>query len=812
MLCGALLIALCYQLPVAHRVDVGGYDAAYTQNFHESERADARNAGPLLAGLDGRARWTKASSFLLFPQIGLPAELTLRLRANPALPAGSTLRVLLNGTTELGLVAPTGDWAEYRFAITNGLIKPSDLVVELRGPVAALSATDARQAGALLDQATLRTTSWPITPYPGQLALGALAAGLLALLVADRRPPTADRRWNVNRNMFVVLGTAAIALAWLLLYRVQLPYSYPLRRMLPVVDLLLAALLALRFGPALVQRWPAVLDVATLGGIGAWTAALLLTAQQHVTRSLPGVETDFSVFAGRSAQLLGRFQPSGKYDPATDGVLRADGFYNLGYPLLLWLVRPLTSGNPFLAARLVAAASAALLLLAAWWLARQLIGRAGGLIAVLALALSPIVVEYGLYVGTDMPFAALCTLALALLVKTCQLCGAADARLPSTADRSGNNRRSSSLLLIGAGLAAGGAFLMRHPGMLLLPFGVCVIGISLAPRDGRRFEWNALLRSTSLTRALGAFALAFLIAILPQLVVNLRDTSSLLFNQQAKNIWLAVYANSEFARVNEAPNSIPLTDVVLADPARFFTNWAANLRGFVGAGGEDVSEFGRADQLRLLAFPLNWLALAGFGGWAMLAVMKTSRQADKITSSTADDANLVRLRPFPLALLGWVALYAVGVAVGLSNLRFVLPLAPVYALAAAWATMQLVNHTIRTTHYALRSTLTISLVLLAFTWGNFGVGAGYVLGNQPANDAAAVVLVQRTLKPNERVLVELPARVVFDKYSAISHLVATPDQINRATYRLRPEAAGKANASDQLIDSAGGYTLYRTNP
>ncbi len=79
-----------------------------------------------------------------------------------------------------------------------------------------------------------------------------------------------------------------------------------------------------------------------------------------------------------------------------------------------WL-RPLAQGNPFLAAQLISALSGALLLGAAWWLARRLIGRARALLALLILALSPLVVEYGLYIGTDMLFAALCTLALALL-------------------------------------------------------------------------------------------------------------------------------------------------------------------------------------------------------------------------------------------------------------------------------------------------------------------------------------------------------------------------------------------------------------
>src|SRR5215210_9439490 len=132
------------------------------------------------------------------------------------------------------------------------------------------------------------------------------------------------------------------------------------------------------------QRWRGARRCC---GIGAWTAAVLASAQRHVTLSLPSVEGDFRVFALRSAHLIGQF-PAGTNDPARDGVLRADGFYNLGYPLLLWLTRPFTSDNPFLSARLIAALSGALLLLAGWWLARQMLGRGAALLALLMLALS----------------------------------------------------------------------------------------------------------------------------------------------------------------------------------------------------------------------------------------------------------------------------------------------------------------------------------------------------------------------------------------------------------------------------------------
>ncbi|MBC8163410.1 MAG: glycosyltransferase family 39 protein, partial [Roseiflexaceae bacterium] len=450
---GALLIGLAYQLPSAHQVDIGRMDAAYVQGFHEAERADARAPAALLAGSDGAARWSTAQSFIVFPQIGLPATLDLRLRGPATSVPGSELIVLLNGS-ELGRMALTNSWADAHFVIERGLLKPSDVVIELRAVAPApISADDARVVGALLDRASLRTSAWPIVPYPGQMVLGGLAAGLLSLVLA--RPDPARPDPALKRRAIGMVGAAGmVALGFLLLYRLQLPYSYPLRGLLVGLNIGLAGLLALRYGPRMALRVPALLDLAALGGVGLWLAALLRAAQQHVTLSRPGVETDFSVFARRSAQLHGLFQASGNYDAASDGVLRADGFYQLGYPLLLWLLRPFNNDNPFLAARPIAAISGALVLLATWWLARQLFGRGAALIALLCLACSPLMASYGMFAGTDAPLAAACAVALALLFGL-------RARMPSS-----HWQAVAALLLAGA--AAGTAFLFRHPGLLLL--------------------------------------------------------------------------------------------------------------------------------------------------------------------------------------------------------------------------------------------------------------------------------------------------------------------------------------------------------
>ncbi|HET9223122.1 MAG TPA: glycosyltransferase family 39 protein, partial [Roseiflexaceae bacterium] len=583
-----------------------------------------------------------------------------------------------------------------------------------------------------------------------------------------------------------------------------------------------------RYGPAVTRRRPALLDMLALGAIAVWAGAILLAARDHVTLSIPGVENDFGVFVRRSAQLAGRLPVSGAYDPTTDGVLRADGFYNLGYPLLLWLARPLTNDNPFLAAQLIAALSGALLLGAAWWLARKMLGRGAALLTLLILALSPLVVEYGLYLGSDMPFAALCTLALALLLMLHtesreSRTGASQLSIVSSPPQQPGDQRQllavstkQIALVISAGLVAGAAFLVRHPGLLLLPLGWLAIWISLRPQPSVHNPRSSPPR----TRSLLLFTVAFLIAIAPQLLVNIRDTGQLLYSQHAKNIWLCVYGSCDWGRWDEAPNNVTLSDIVLRDPGRFLASWWANVRGFFGTGGEDTSEFGRAIQLRLLGFPANWLALGGLLAWTIAIFRRpTSAQAMRIM------------------LLLWVGAYVLAVCVGIALPRFFLPLAPVYALAAAWTISRLEprsesrepgradeqrsenkpnatqqgsrfrSHALDFTFYVLRNaSLIAAMLLLVCLWGGFAIGAGYVLGNQPTDEAAAVQLIQATVRPGEYVVVRAPPRVALDTASAIAHLVVPEN----GRYLLSSE--GSPPPGSTVVGNAGKYTLYRIVP
>jgi 4-amino-4-deoxy-L-arabinose transferase-like glycosyltransferase len=850
MALGALLLALVYQIPVTHTVDIGGYDSAYVQGFYDPERQAGLDHFEL-AGSDGSARWTRASSYLLFPQAGLPAQLTLRLRGWRAAGPPPSVQVLLNGAIVLGEFRAGADWEDHTFQIDGGLLKPNDVVIEIRAETARVGENDPRQAGVLLDRATFHSGPAPITPYPPQLLYGALAAGLLYALLAYSgsgepasgrtgddvlptrplaHPPT--RIWG-----YVALGLLALSGAFLALYRAQPPYPYPLLRLLPALDGVLAALLLIRHGPALARRAPALPDVLAIGGVGTWIGATLWAARDHVVLSVPGAEKDFGVFARRSAHLPGVF-PAGINDAGLDGVLRADGFYNLGYPLLLWLARPFTSDNPFLAARLIAALSGGLLLLAGWWLARRMLGRGAALLALFILGLSPLVVQYGLYLGTDMPFAAACALALALLVGR----RTTDDRRPTTMVG------HPYLVVVLAGLAAGAAFLIRHPGLLLLPFGWLVLWRSSESRvkSSELPAQNAEIKTQN-SKLILFYTLAVMLAISPQMYVNLRDTGQPFYNQQAKNVWQGVFGDGDWGRWAATANDITLGGVIAQDPARFLTNWWANVRSYFGTGGEDMREFGQATQLRLLSFPANWLSIVGLLGWIVLGFWRlTHREQESRRPGSQETTPDTRHS----SLIIWIVLYVLAISVGLApQARFFLPLAPVYALAAAWAITRVrpasdpqplalgegTDRTARIRWNLARLNgqslpLIAGIVLLALLWGGFAGGAAYVTRvrtpaddnapGQPADEVAAAKLVLQSLRGDQRLVLQPPQGSLdglsLGKYSAIAdRVVPTPAaddlaalRATGADYLLRATLLGPPPDSLTAVASAGGYTLY----
>lgn len=738
---GALLIALLSQLPAQHTVDVGSWDSAYVQNFHDPEP-------------DGRGRWSQSSSILLFPQAGMAGRITLELRA-PDVHPPVELSVLLNGRTELARQTIGADRTTLSVSVAGDPLKLTDFFIELRTtPTRPLP--DGRQVGILLERATYSVGAGLVWPYPTQLLYGALVGLLLwALLRGGSRTPA--------------LPLLLYGLIWLLFYRLEPPlYPYPLRS-LPLWSVGgLGAVLLLRTAPTLLARYPWLLSrLAPLLLISGWTLLLLFIAREHVTLSRPGVENDFRVFATR--QTL-------------EQIFQADGFYNLGYPLLLWLARPFAEDNAFLAGRLVAALSGTLLLASGYWLARSLLTPGSALFALLCLALSGLVSQYGLYLGSDMPFAASMTLSVAALM--------AGLHAPTNTPR--------RLLLVSlAGFAGGIAFLMRHPGLLLLPWGVALL---LLQREPLARPW----------RATALYLLAFLLAVAPQLTVNLSQTGQLLYSQQAKNIWLAVYANTDWSRWDEVPNTIGLSEIILRDPGRFFNNWWHNTIAYLGSGAEDTSEFGRAIQLRLLSFPTNWLALAGLLAWVGGLLRATSRAKSPQTT-------------IQTALLTLIALYIAIMSSAFALPRFFLPLTPIYAIAAAWLLWRIAPDPI------IRAALSLSLVVVL--WGGFRSATDYLLANQPEEERAAIAMV-RSFAPEAMIAARVSARIPLAKYSAIAHQVIswpegaeeksllTPADLaaahaRGAAYLLWDETAAPPPFTDVAtarVALSGRYGLYRLGP
>jgi len=310
------------------------------------------------------------------------------------------------------------------------------------------------------------------------------------------------------------------------------------------------------------------------------------------------------------------------------------------------------------------------------------------------------------------------------------------------------------------------------------------------------------------------FTLAFLITISPQLAVNTLDTGQPLYNQQAKNVWLCVYGSCDWGHWDEAPNSVTMGEIVLRAPDRVLANWWANVRGFFATGAEDTSEFGRAIQFRFLSFPANWLAIGGLLAWLVLSFQRIRQGYQETRRQRYRQAELGSVSPaLPLLtslslLLVWIGIYVLTVSIGISLPRFFLPLAPIYSIAAAWTITRLGPATDDrpTPHVSRNAQLIAAILLLLFLWGGFAAGAGYVLGNQPSDEAAAARLVQATLRPGERLIVQVSPRISIGKYSAIAHLVTS----GGGGYLLAQ--GGTQPAGSTIVQAVGQYTLYRLTP
>ncbi len=750
---GLALFTLLYQTSARHSIDIGGFDTAYLQGFHDAQA----DASTYLLGSDGQARWSRERSFLIFPQAGLPASVTLRLRGwRPSEPPPQ-VRLLLNSKVILADFQTTGQWEEHQLTLNAGLDKANDVVLEIQTTPPTRLPEDGREVGILLDRVVYQVKpaqNGLILPYPAQILYGAC---LTLLLWLYPQPPTTIHQLLIR--LFLLLS---IGLIFLCCYRLQPPlYPYPLRWFIPGLNGFLLALMLIKHGPKLLDRYPQLPDLIAFLGISLWTGAILLAAQHHVTLSVPGVEKDFRVFATRTGNLA--------------EVLRADGFYNLGYPLLLWFGQKFTETNAFLAAKFIAALSGALLLSTGYWLSRRLFSNLLALLTLLILAFNPLIIEYALYVGSDLPFAAFTLLSITLLLSKQQ-------------------QKSKSHLVL-AGLTGGLAFLIRHSGLLILFWGLLYLIFFQAKARIKPFLW---------------FAFGFFLAAMPQLSINTLQTGQPFYNQQAKNIWLAVYGDTDWGRWGEVPNSIALSELILRDPGRFLTNWGKNFVAFIGSGAEDSSQFGQALQLRLLGWPANWLAILGLLGWLF--------QLRNWKTASGSEAKELKIQS---GILLFSLLF-----VGISSLafllpRFFLPLTPLYALAATWFISQATKNLAQC---ANKQIIIIWLGLLLCQKGNFATATQFVLAQQPSAEVAAVDLVLQTLPPKTSFFAQTRPNVPLAKYSALAHraipwAAAAPlmqqNQTLPTNYLLWDDSFGPPRLPNHIckrIGVAAKYSLWELMP
>jgi hypothetical protein len=176
-----------------------------------------------------------------------------------------------------------------------------------------------------------------------------------------------------------------------------------------------------------------------------------------------------------------------------------------------------------------------------------------------------------------------------------------------------------------------------------------------------------------------------------------------------------------------------------------------------------------------------------------------------------------------LSLVGLIGIYVAAVSTAFTLQRFFLPLAPIYAAAAAWAAWRLAG--------GGRALLGVGLALVVVLWGGWASGVGYVMAGQPADEVAAAQMVAANLPVGALFGARVSARLPLAKYSAIAHSAVdwpagadisrsiSADDLRSlraagASYLLWDDASGPppGGPADTRVGTGGRYSLYRLGP
>lgn len=251
-----------------------------------------------------------------------------------------------------------------------------------------------------------------------------------------------------------------------------------------------------------------------------------------------------------------------------------DGFYPLGYPLLLrfaveWGLDALRVGQ-FLSW------AGGLLALAALFLLVYLL--TGGITIAAAASLLLLInrhfLTYATYEGNDMLAAGLQAASVATF------CYAIEGDASPWAGR----------CLIVSSVLLGLAYLTRYTALMLLP--IALLGVALA--------YNRYPRLS-----LGTFALylsAFLAVTAVQWVPSWIVYHNPFYNMQAKNVWFGIYGQGDWVNNwNKVPDTISLVEVIALDPDRFLRHWLGQVYSALAT-----------PQLWPWAFHIGWIVALPF--------------------------------------------------------------------------------------------------------------------------------------------------------------------------------------------------------
>ena len=257
--------------PARHVVTVGHNDEAYVQGFGEA--ANRWDVVTDTTGASGPLRWSGPDSALVFPQIGLPARVTLRLRAwrlpNTPPAADPCAAQRSRGTGSVSSRAAIG--RSILSPIASGLTKPRDCSWDLpsiRCSNWTASSVACRSSGSSLPQPAGRSArirrSWSV-----------LASRLCW------------RHWCYAVQRRILLATGLMCLLFLVAYRLQIS-PYPLRALWEWLSLFWLGVLFVRgveqrarpvaARPALIRlpmAWSRLPDLLALACVLIWTPGAL---------------------------------------------------------------------------------------------------------------------------------------------------------------------------------------------------------------------------------------------------------------------------------------------------------------------------------------------------------------------------------------------------------------------------------------------------------------------------------------------------------------------------------------------------------